>query len=298
MITIEAIKAIEAINRLGSFAAAADELNKVRSALTYTVKTLEERLGVPLFDRSGYRAELTVYGRMLLEDGEQILASSLALEEKIYKKHKGLETAFSLAYDELIPFKNLIPLISAFTEQFPQTHLNIRSERLMGAWDALVHNKADFVIGLSNRGWEKIECKTFSLGLVEFVFAVSSDHPLAHTTIPITEDMVREYRSIAATDTSSSAQEKISTGILHNQPKITVDSFQNKLEAQMAGLGVGYLPFAWAKPYIDQGKLIALEGPALKSKAHLSIAWTHNTESQQLDWWVKHTLKHKDSLLT
>ena len=51
-VTLEALRVLEAIHQLGSFAAAAEALFKVPSALTYTVKKLEEDLGVALFDRS------------------------------------------------------------------------------------------------------------------------------------------------------------------------------------------------------------------------------------------------------
>ena len=41
-LTLEAIRVLDAIDRRGSFAAAADELGKVPSALSYTVQKLEE----------------------------------------------------------------------------------------------------------------------------------------------------------------------------------------------------------------------------------------------------------------
>ena len=54
-LTLEAIRVLDAIDRRGSFAAAADELGKVPSALSYTVQKLEDELDAMLFDRSGHR---------------------------------------------------------------------------------------------------------------------------------------------------------------------------------------------------------------------------------------------------
>ena len=48
-ITIEALRALDAIDKKGSFAAAAESLFKVPSALTYTIKKLEDEVGSPLF---------------------------------------------------------------------------------------------------------------------------------------------------------------------------------------------------------------------------------------------------------
>ncbi len=52
-LTLEALRVMDAIDRRGSFAAAADELGRVPSALSYTMQKLEEELDVVLFDRSG-----------------------------------------------------------------------------------------------------------------------------------------------------------------------------------------------------------------------------------------------------
>ena len=66
-LTLEALRVMDAIDRRGSFAAAADELGRVPSALSYTMQKLEEELDVVLFDRSGHRTKFTNVGRMLLE---------------------------------------------------------------------------------------------------------------------------------------------------------------------------------------------------------------------------------------
>ena len=66
-LTPEALGMIDAIARSGSFAAAARELGKVPSALTYSVRQLEDALDVLLFDRSSRQAKLTAAGEELLE---------------------------------------------------------------------------------------------------------------------------------------------------------------------------------------------------------------------------------------
>ncbi|MEH6355719.1 MAG: LysR family transcriptional regulator [Marinobacter sp.] len=58
----DALTTIHLIARSGSFAVAAERLNRVPSAVNYTVKKLEEKLGFALFDRSGHQARLTAAG--------------------------------------------------------------------------------------------------------------------------------------------------------------------------------------------------------------------------------------------
>ena len=72
-LTLEALRVMDAIDRRGSFAAAADELGRVPSALSYTMQKLEEELDVVLFDRSGHRTKFTNVGRLLLERGRVLL---------------------------------------------------------------------------------------------------------------------------------------------------------------------------------------------------------------------------------
>lgn len=75
-LTLEALRVMDAIDRRGSFAAAADELGRVPSALSYTMQKLEEELDVVLFDRSGHRTKFTNVGRMLLERGRCLLEAA------------------------------------------------------------------------------------------------------------------------------------------------------------------------------------------------------------------------------
>ena len=51
-LTLEALRVMDAIDRRGSFAAAADELGRVPSALSYTMQKLEEELDEALLSLS------------------------------------------------------------------------------------------------------------------------------------------------------------------------------------------------------------------------------------------------------
>ena len=68
-LTPDALTMMDTIARAGSFAAAARELGKVPSALTYSVRQLEDALDVLLFDRRSGQAVLTAAGEELLREG-------------------------------------------------------------------------------------------------------------------------------------------------------------------------------------------------------------------------------------
>ncbi|MDX1739583.1 MAG: LysR family transcriptional regulator, partial [Alphaproteobacteria bacterium] len=60
------LRAFEAAARKVSFTAAAEELNLTAAAVSYQVRSLEEHLGFPLFDRLPRSLRLTEMGRAYL----------------------------------------------------------------------------------------------------------------------------------------------------------------------------------------------------------------------------------------
>ncbi|EKE45710.1 hypothetical protein OCGS_0182 [Oceaniovalibus guishaninsula JLT2003] len=65
---LKALRAFEAVARLGSFAAAAEALFVTQSAISHQVRHLEDWLGAPLFDRRGPRPRLLPRGTDLARD--------------------------------------------------------------------------------------------------------------------------------------------------------------------------------------------------------------------------------------
>ena len=92
-LTPDALAMIDTIARTGSFAAAARELGKVPSALTYSVRQLEEALDVLLFDRRSRQAKFTAAGEELLNEGRRLLAETAAVANRVRARRLGLGDA-------------------------------------------------------------------------------------------------------------------------------------------------------------------------------------------------------------
>jgi molybdate transport repressor ModE-like protein len=101
-LTPEALEMMDTIARTGSFAAAARELGKVPSALTYSVRQLEEALDVLLFDRSSRQAQLTAAGAELLHEGRRLLAQMDAVANRVQRVATGWETTLAIAVDNVV----------------------------------------------------------------------------------------------------------------------------------------------------------------------------------------------------
>ena len=102
VLTPDALLMMDTIARTGSFAAAARELGKVPSALTYNVRQLEEALDVLLFDRRSRQARFTAAGEELLSEGRRLLEQIEAVSNRVKRVATGWETQLSVAVDGVI----------------------------------------------------------------------------------------------------------------------------------------------------------------------------------------------------
>jgi DNA-binding transcriptional LysR family regulator len=89
----------------------------VPSAVTYTVRKLEEDLNVKLFNRSGHRAELTLAGAELLKEGRILLNAASELESRVKRVAKGVETELTIAVSDLFDITSVYPILEKFYAQ-------------------------------------------------------------------------------------------------------------------------------------------------------------------------------------
>lgn len=285
-LSLDALIVLESIHRNGSFAAAAEELHRVRSALTYTVQTLERDLDVILFDRSGHRAKLTEIGRVLLQEGNELLKTASYLERRIQRLKSGWEEEIYMAVDELISIPRLFPVLKTYYQECTLTKLHLSAEILNGCWDALTSGRADLAIGVSGDAPIGNEYGLIQLGQIKFGFAVSPNHPLARHKEPLKMADIEPYRSIIAGDTSRRLPIR-SSGVISGEESLIVSSMQAKIAAQVSGLGIGYLPLHLITEEIRNKQLIIKKVEKEKPATHLSLAWRIHEAGKAVEWFVE-----------
>ncbi|HDR8928500.1 LysR family transcriptional regulator [Burkholderia vietnamiensis] len=285
-LSFEALEALDAIDRTGTFAEAAELLHRVPSALTYQVQKLESDLGIALFDRSGRRAKLTHAGRVVVEEGRRLLRAAEQLELKALRVQQGWETEVRVCIDEILPFDSLWPYVHRFYALGMDTRLRLSTEVLGGAWDALISRRADLVVGAAGEPPELPDIIARPIGSLKHVFAVAPSHPLAALPEPLSMASVVQYRGAVISDTSRELQPQ-SIGIDPGQPYLAVPTLAAKLEAQCAGLAVGTLPECIAAPAIASGKLVAREVTGMRDTTHCYLAWRGDEAGRALHWWVE-----------
>jgi DNA-binding transcriptional LysR family regulator len=76
-------------------------------------------------------------------------------------------------------------------------------------------------------------------------------------------------------------------GLLSGQDALSVPSMEAKAAAQVAGLGVGYLPEWIVAREALAGRLAPLEVAGVPPRADAYVAWRPGLEGRALKWFVK-----------
>lgn len=309
----EALEMMDSIARCGSFAAAARELGKVPSALTYSVRQLEESLDVLLFDRRSRQAQLTSAGEELLREGRRLLAQMDAVANRVQRVATGWEATLSIAVDSIIAAPAIFDLMDAFyalevprahaagpsraatvlpageerAAHAPPTRLKLRSEVLAGTWEALISGQADLAIGVMppDNPVDAVQCAP--LGMIDMVFAVAPHHPLAQEAEPLSAATVARHRVVVIADSAQRLAPQ-TYGVMPGQDVLTVPTLVAKLEAQIRGLGCGRLPDPLVRLHADAGRLVVkrLSDPARSVDLH--YAWRRSAaQGKALAWWLQ-----------
>lgn len=289
VLTPSAFAMLQMIAETGSFAAAARAINVVPSAVTYQVRQIEDALDVLLFDRSSRQAKLTEAGAELLREGSNLLVEIDAVANRVKRVATGWEPQFTIAVDSIINRAIVMELCTTFFRMNPPTRLKLRAETLSGTLEALTSGRADLALGVVMDDNTKTGLQRETLGTVNFVFAMAPHHPLAQMPEPLSDTLIRQHRAVAIAD--SAHLSSISIGLLIGQDVFTVADISSKLDAQLRGLGVGFLPACLAQPYIDAGRLVAKKVERAEQQVQASYAWRKSGQSSQgraLQWWLDH----------
>lgn len=292
-LTPEALNMLHTISQTGSFAAAARKLGLVPSALTYRVRQLEDALDVLLFDRSSRQAKATDAGRELLREGLKLLDDVDAIASRIKRIATGWEAQLTIAVDTIMSPAAIMELCEAFLATNPPTRLRIRDEALSGTIQTLESGLADLAIGIPDQA--QILGKDIhqhAIGTVRFIFVVAPHHPLAIVTEPLQPEQISQHRIVSVAD-SISRGAGVTIGLSRGQDVLTLPSMAAKLDAQMRGLGCGFVPEPMARPFLESGRLIAKRVDQADRETHARYAWRQgNTQpGRALSWWLEQLAK-------
>ena len=287
-ITLEALHILDAIDRRGSFAAAANELDRAPSSLSYQIQKLEQDLDIIIFDRSGHKAHFTEAGKLILERGRAILQASEKLVNDATLLANGWELDITVAFDGIIPIANFFPMVDALSN-VSSTRIRLQEEILAGSWESLNTGRSDLLVCPALDTLPQ-DVKAEKIGKLSMVWVAAADH-YVHKRSGEFDDAAREkYRVIAIADTARE-QPALSINVMQKQPRLTVTNFSAKVEALLSGLGIGTLPTQVAQPLVESGQLKYIDG-AQSKPIDIILAWRRNTMGEAKSWCVQYLKKN------
>lgn len=287
-ITLEALHILDAIERRGSFAAAANELDRAPSSLSYQIQKIEQDFDIMIFDRSGHKANFTEAGKLILERGRAILAATEKLVNDASVLANGWELDITLAYDGIIPVNNFFQMVNDLGN-VSSTRVKLQEEILAGCWESLNTGRADLLV-CPKLDTLPQDVKAEVIGNMEMVWVAAPDHYVHKRSGKFDEQAREKYRIIAIADTARE-QPAITVNITQRQPRLTVTNFAAKVDALKIGLGIGTLPKALATELIEQGALKAITDVDSQS-IDIILAWKRNKIGEAKSWCIQYLMKN------
>lgn len=126
-----------------SFTKAAQINGVTQSAVSQQVSSLERQLKSLLIERSKKRFRLTHEGRLLYEDGKQIVQTYDALLNKLQEAHDVVSGSIRVATIYSIGLHNLPPYVKKFLKNFPTVSVHIEYQRANQVYEDVLGNVVD-----------------------------------------------------------------------------------------------------------------------------------------------------------
>lgn len=248
-ITLEQARALAAIDRCGTFAAAAAELRRGHTSVLYAIRTLEDALGFPVLDRSGYRTTLSPHGRRVLEGCRALLASADELAALVGELRAGWEPALAVVFDGIVPIDPLLHTIGRLAREHVPTRFEVHAAFLGGVEEVFDRLAADIMITVlpPRRGaLTAIDLPPLPASLV-----AHTSHPLARGR----HDASALRRHLLLTVHGSDPRLELPTSAIEAHSMVLLNDFASKRAAILAGIGYGWLPDAMIDRDLAAGRL-------------------------------------------
>jgi DNA-binding transcriptional LysR family regulator len=212
------------------------------------VQQLEERLGIKVFQLQGRKAVLTPPGELLYRRGKALVDEATRLEQAAGELARGWEPEIRLAVEIIFPTWLLLECLARFSEERPETRIEILESVLGGTDEALAGREVDLAIG--SRVPEGFVGD--ALLQVRAVCAAAPGHPLHRLGRTLTLGDLRRHRHLVIRD--SGTQRSRSAGWL-NEQRWTVSNKATSIRAAVMGLGYAWYAEEMIREELDRGTL-------------------------------------------
>ena len=264
-----------------NFRRAAEELHLTQPAITSQIKTLEEGLGIALFDRLGRDISLTPAGTTLLEYVRQIEAISNDAVAALapFGGQEGVE--LSIGASHTIAVYRLPKLLAELVREWPKLRIHVMGGSTNEVLQALTSHRIG--AGLIEAPAFRPDLKIEVFDEDELTLIVRPDHRWAKKPVLKAAELVQE--SILLREVGSGMRRFVEeylerNGVLRQQLRTTVDmnSTEGIISAVEAGLGVGFVPCLALEKALKIGSVKAIPLDNGPIRRELSIVLLNGPE--------------------
>lgn len=235
------LRAFVSLAKTGSFTLAAKELFLTQSAISHSLRALEEDLGCRLFDRMGKKNLLSLAGEQLLPHAEKILIEMEAARQAVTRLQQWGESRLRVCASTTACQYILPSVLRDFQKSFPKVRLIIDSGDTTQALDLLEEKQIDCAICLQPGADERFDFRPLFTDELQFV--VGKDHPWAQAG-RVNRDEISEQRYVLynkGTFTFSLIEKYFRDEQASFQNLIELRSMEAIKELVKAGMGVSIL---------------------------------------------------------
>ncbi len=185
------LRAFSILARTGSFTETAQELHLSQSAISHSMKALEQEIGCRLLDRMGKTVVLTQAGEQLLISAQRILEEMESARSQLGHLGKWGSSRLRIGASTTACQHILPAVLREFKESFPQCAISIEPGDTPEMIEALRQHRIDLAVNLEPRRDEPLEFRP--LFTDELVFITSPIHPWAKSGRVSRDDIPRQH---------------------------------------------------------------------------------------------------------
>ncbi|UWR48390.1 LysR family transcriptional regulator [Phaeobacter inhibens] len=248
--------ALDAIVSTGTFRGAAERMHKSQSAISHTIRQLEEQLELELFNREAYRPVLTPAGEIFYREASRVLRQMQGLRTTAARLRAREEPELTIAVSATMDLDLLLPTLADTGQRHPATHLRLRMEMMGGPIARLLEGTAEIALAsLAGVPLDTVEAEP--VGEVTIRPVASPDLGLPATSRALAANEMQGHVQVVAADSGTAVHEQ-SRDLLAGGLKWTVSDLAAKKKVILAGFGWGGLPDHMTVEERRSGDLLSL----------------------------------------
>lgn len=255
--TLDQLLTLHAIVSEGTFRGAAQRLHKSQSALSHSIKKLEQEIGLEVLSRDDYRPSLTAHGKVFYRQATRIILQMQHLKQLTQNLNAEQEPEVNIVITATQPLDPVLHVINQATREFPATHIRLAVETMGGPAERLLKNSADIIIAaLDGIPSDQVEAIPFSV--TNIIPVASPDYGEQQWSERQSITAMQAYVQVVVASSSSHDFEQ-SRDLLPGGLRWTVSDFATKKEIIQAAMGWGGLPEHMISSELASGELIKLD---------------------------------------